>query len=251
VLQAPTLTGVKPPRAPPVYEKALNSDGEMEREMSVKGWGLLWAAFLTNIGAAQAQTADYDAYNARDVMRTCAPCHGEFGQGGGGGAYPRLAGFNAEYLADQVRKFKNRERENIPMIPYATDRELPDRDILDVTRYLATVKLDTRLPEAAGPMDGLERLAQAKQVLQIPRADGDIKAGKELFEENCAACHGKTGEGRAKKPPLAGQYTGYLAEQVKNFITDKRSHEQKGDPLKDLKPQEIGDILAYASTLDD
>lgn len=218
--------------------------------MSIKGW-MTAAALICVAGSAAAQNAGFDAYNARDVMRTCAPCHGEFGQGGGGGAYPRLAGFNPEYLADQLRKFKSRERENIPMFPYATDRELPERDILDVAGYLATVKLETRLPEAAGPMDGLERLAQAKQVLQIPRADGDVKAGKELFDENCAACHGKTGEGRVKKPPLTGQYTAYLAEQVKNFIAGKRSHEQKDDPLKDLKPQEIGDILAYVSTLDD
>jgi hypothetical protein len=38
---------------------------------------------------------------------------------------------------------------------------------------------------------------------------------------------------------------------VKNFITDRRSQEQTGDPLKDLNPQEIGDILAYVTTLDD
>ena len=221
------------------------------RVLTAAAAALLAGTVLAGAGGAAAQESDFDAYNARDVMRICAPCHGEFGQGGGGGAYPRLAGMNAEYLADQLRKFKTRERENIPMIPFATDRELPEKDIEDVTRFLASVKLQTRLPEAAGEIDGLARLEQAKQVLQIPRADGDIAAGKELYEENCAACHGKAGEGRNKRPPLAGQFTGYLAEQAALFIAGRRSHEQKSDPILDLTPQELQNIWAYVSILDD
>lgn len=212
---------------------------------------LLAGTVLAGAGGAAAQESDFDAYNARDVMRICAPCHGEFGQGGGGGAYPRLAGINAEYLAEQLRKFKTRERENIPMIPFATDRELPEKDIQDVTRFLASVKLETRLPETTGEIDGLARLEQAKQVLQIPRADGDAAAGKELYEENCAACHGKAAEGRNKRPPLAGQFTGYLAEQAAHFVAKRRSHEQKADPIPDLSAQELQNIWAYVSTLDD
>ena len=92
------------------------------------------------------QPYTYDPDNAKDVMRICGGCHGELGAGGGGGQYPRLGGLNADYLADQMRKFKSRERENIPMIPFAVDRELSEADVLDVTRFLSEVKLDTKPP---------------------------------------------------------------------------------------------------------
>jgi hypothetical protein len=46
----------------------------------------------------------------------------------GWGVYPRLAGLNADYLAEQLEKFKSRERGNIPMIPFANEREFPARD---------------------------------------------------------------------------------------------------------------------------
>jgi len=105
-------------------------------------WGGVFLAG-TGAGAQQApimikgQPYTYDPDNAKDVMRICGGCHGELGNGGGGGQYPRLAGINADYLADQMRKFKTRERENIPMIPFAVDRELSEADVLDVTRYLS------------------------------------------------------------------------------------------------------------------
>jgi cytochrome c553 len=192
---------------------------------------------------------DYDEFNAKDIMRTCAPCHGVYGEGGKG--YPRLAGFNADYLAEQIRAFKSRKRENIPMIPYATDRELPERDISDITKYLSSIKLDTKLPELSGRIDGLERLQQAKMVVQIPKWDGNIENGKKIYDENCAECHGNKGQGRVKKPPLAGQYSEYLEEQIKNFVKGKRQHEDTPELFEARRRGEIDDILAYLSVLDD
>ena len=73
------------------------------------------------------KTWTYDAEQGKEIMRTCAACHGEYGEGGGGGVYPRLAGLNGEYLAEELRAFKTRSREYIPMIPYANERELPEK----------------------------------------------------------------------------------------------------------------------------
>lgn len=214
---------------------------------------LLWigaALAALAVAPATAQEAPkFDEQNAKDIMRTCAPCHGEFGNGGAG--YPRVAGFNAEYLADQLRAFKSRKRENIPMIPFTTERELPEKDIVDVTRYLATIKVENRLPEIAGPIDGRERLMQAKKVVQIPRWDGDLEAGKKLYGEACAECHGNKGQGRVKKPPLAGQYSEYLADQIKSFQRGQREHEETEPPMSQLKRRDVDDILAYLSILDD
>ena len=200
-------------------------------------------------GGAGAAKLDYDAFNARDVMRTCAPCHGEFGQGGGHGTYPRLAGLNADYLADQLLKFKSRERENIPMIPFTNDRELPDTDIRDITRFLASIKLKTKLDDSDAPADGLDRLMAAKKILHIERYDGNAENGRALYGELCAACHGKAGEGRVKKPPLAGQYSEYLLQQISDFKKGRRQHDDIEMLFNQRPAREIDDILAYLSTL--
>ncbi|OAN49923.1 cytochrome c-552 precursor [Paramagnetospirillum marisnigri] len=189
----------------------------------------------------------YDAENAKDVMRICAGCHGELGAGGGGGAYPRLGGLNADYLAEQFKKFKTRERENIPMIPFAVDREMSESDVLDVSRYLSEVKLDTK-PPADLPKDGYARLQIMKKVLQIPHEPGDIEAGKAFFAADCAACHGRKGEGRVKKPPLAGQHIAYLKTQVDNFLTGKRHHDDL-DILRARTATDWTNLWAYLSSL--
>jgi len=78
-----------------------------------------------------------------EINETCAGCHGEYGQGSIDGEYPRLAGLTAEYIARQLRNFKQRERINIPMLPYTNDRELPEEDLVSIAAYLASIQLPT------------------------------------------------------------------------------------------------------------
>lgn len=219
---------------------------------------LLLAGLMTAAGTARAQQAPimikgepyvYDKDNAMDVMRICAGCHGELGNGGGGGAYPRLGGLNADYLAEQMRKFKSRERENIPMIPFAVDRELSERDVLDVTRFLSEIKLDTK-PPANMPADGYARLQIMKKVLQIPREPGDVEAGKAFYAADCAPCHGNKGQGRLKKPAIAPQFIPYLKTQVDSFLSGKRQHDDI-EIMKARTPEEWKNLWAFLSSLQD
>ncbi len=197
------------------------------------------------------KTWTFDPENAKDIMRTCAACHGEFGGGGGGGVYPRISGMNPDYLIEQLRAFKSRERENIPMIPYANDRELPDSDVLDVAHYLATIKPPKHPPSDDVVMDAYERLKLAKQAVQIPREPGDAEAGKKIYDANCMECHGREGQGRVKKPPLAQQHMRYLKEQITLFLTDRRKHEDTEELMRGKTPEEWNNLWAYISTLDD
>jgi cytochrome c553 len=71
----------------------------------------------------------------REINGVCAACHGEFGQGGKRGEYPRLAGQRAAYLKDQLKSFRARKRINLPMYPYTQERELPDEDIEAVSDF--------------------------------------------------------------------------------------------------------------------
>jgi cytochrome c553 len=209
----------------------------------------------THISAAIA-ALKADPETGRQINGVCAACHGDSGQGGKKGEYPRLAGLDVEYLMDQLKKFKERKRMNLPMFPYTLERELPDEDIVHISAYLASIKLDTTYPVFKDTDDALTRLLAVDKVLNIPRSEGDVDAGAKLYKNECASCHGGKGLGKRGVPMLSGQYTIYLKRQVDKFIKGERTHdEDMKDPSKDvlnqLKPEEIRDILAFLTTLDD
>ena len=139
------------------------------------------------------------------------------------------------------------------------DRQMPDPDIEDVAAYLAAIELPTRLApidENAPGFDALVRLEEAKRVLQIPRAEGDVEAGERLYRRECASCHGKDGRGDVQQavPMLAGQYTSYLWRQVDKYKAGIRIHDPDAPEdrlLAEFSRDELRDIFAHVSVLDD
>jgi len=161
-----------------------------------------------------------------------------------------------EYLRAQLLNFKKRARHNMPMYPYTEERELPDEDVVHIAAYLSSIKLDTTYPVFKDTDDALTRLLAVEKVLNIPRSEGDIAAGAKLYKNECVSCHGATGVGKRGMPMLAGQYTVYLKRQVDQFVKGERIHdeddrEESKQLLQRLKPDEIRDILAFLTTLDD
>ena len=196
------------------------------------------------------KTWSHDADAGRDIMRTCAACHGEFG-GGGGGVYPRISGMHPDYIAEQLRAFKSRTRENIPMIPYANERELPEKDVLDVSYYLAAITPPKHPPSDQVAMDAFERLTLAKQAVQISRQPGDVAAGRTLYNADCMECHARDGLGRVKKPPLAQQHIPYLRTQITLFLGGQRQHDDVDELMRPKSAKDWDNLWAYVSTLDD
>jgi len=191
-----------------------------------------------------------------EINQTCAACHGEFGEGSVDGEYPRLAGLDSRYLARQLRNFKTRDRINIPMLPYATERELPEEDVRAIAAYLASIKLPSQLPPVdESGFDAYARLQASKQVLNIARYPGDIVTGQQIYIKECAGCHGKHAEGNPGQliPPLAGQHSLYVLRQVNRFRNNERIHDNPRDAaiFQAFSDTEIGDILAWLSTVDD
>lgn len=192
-----------------------------------------------------------DLENGKEINGTCAACHSDNGQGGKKGEYPRLAGQQVKYIESQLRSFRARTRINIPMFPYTQERELSDEDIKDIAAYLSKIVLDTKMPTYVGTEDALTRLLMAEKVMIIPRAEGDLENGGNIYQKQCAACHGKTGKGRGMFPMLVGQYTNYLQRQVGLYLKGDRPHDEEGTVglLNALKPQDIQDILAYLTSI--
>lgn len=201
--------------------------------------------------AGHAPAAEED--KGKEINGVCAACHGEFGQGGKRGEYPRIAGQRAAYLKDQLKSFRARKRINLPMYPYTQERELPDEDIEAVSEYLAKIQLPTRPPAFKDSDDALTRLLAMEKVMIVPRAEGDIENGKAIYQKDCASCHARDGRGRGKFPMLVGQYTNYLKKQVDSYLKGERPHDEDGPAgiLNTLKEKDIQDILAYLTSIQD
>lgn len=211
------------------------------------------------VGGVHAVPDDADLRNGEDINEMCAGCHGEFGEGGKQGEYPRIAGQPYQFLVDQLVLFRERKRPNLAMVEYVDDRQMPDPEIRDVSAYLAQITLRTRLDpvdENAPGFDAFARLQEAKRVLQIGRAEGDVAAGEKLYKKECSSCHGRDGMGDAQGtvPLLAGQYTNYLWRQVDKYLAGQRIHDPSAPDdrlLAEFSKDELRDMFAYLSILDD
>jgi cytochrome c553 len=198
-----------------------------------------------------APVAAVDLDKGKEINGTCAACHGEHGEGGKKGEYPRIAGQQVKYIESQLKNFRSRTRVNIPMFPYTQERELSDEDIKDIAAYIAGIELPTKMPTYTGDEDALTKLRMAEKVMIIPRAEGDLENGGRIYQKQCAACHAKSGKGRGMFPMLVGQYTSYLKRQVDLYLKGDRPHDEEGmvGRLNDLKEDEIRDILAYLTSI--
>lgn len=225
---------------------------------------ILLFAFLP-LAVFGAESAERDS--GKEIFGPCAACHGDSGQGGKRGEYPRIAGQRPAYIEETLKKFRSRERINLPMFPYTQERELPDADIKAVAAYIAGITLPTKPPEFKPTDDALARLLAMEKVMIIPRLEGDLSNGKQLFKEECAYCHGANGRGKTRFPMLVGQYTNYLQKQIDAYRKGERPHDDADDDEDDkpkskkpgvatgvltrLSEQDIKDILAYITHLQD
>jgi len=225
----------------------------------------LLITFVFNFGSvfAMAEEAQLEAKESPEVdmalgaeiNETCAGCHGEYAEGGKGGEYPRLAGLPAEYMRKQIHFFKTSQRLNLPMKPYANDRELPDDDVYSVTAYIEAIRLKSLMPEFEEGLSAYQKLVIAKQVINIAKVEGDIQVGENIYIKDCKICHGKDGKGKANSetPRLTGQYTKYLLKQINAYKSKARYHDydQEDDTFANYTGQQIQDLLAYLSVADD
>lgn len=162
----------------------------------------------------------------------CAQCHAFNGVSDASGAFPRLAGQSAYYLAGQLRDFASGVRASAIMSPIA--KALSPDDIADVSAYFAGVNaplLPLKAPNAALVKRG-EELAKA--------------GGPERL--HCDNCHGPGGAGEPPVIPyLAGQYAHYVAFTLQMWHEGfrKNSPDTMEVIAKKLDDQDIAAVAAY------
>jgi cytochrome c553 len=195
------------------------------------------AALLT---AVPALAADAEAPAPEDAAKiaeqVCVSCHGPRGASTSP-IYPVLAGQHEEYLAGQLRAFKERKRSDPEAHNYMWNMAaLVNESMIElVARYYAGQ------PTVPGkPGDAV-----------------DVAAGKALFEKGipergimaCSNCHGQNAEGHWVFPRLAGQHSQYVFRQLQVIQGHLRKSPVMHGIIKDLKPAEMHQLGVYLQSL--
>ena len=175
--------------------------------------------------------------NGERINKNCALCHGIYGQGAPGKLSPRIAGLPKEYIIKAMKDYRDGKRLYPLMVRTSGLNEMTEADYEDVATYLANLDLSS------------------DRRFSVVSRGGSADKGKEIYWDECKVCHAKDGYGKPKKeaPPLAGQHPAYLYTAMSGFQQKARIHDNdpEDDSFDEYKSNELIDVTAYLSTLDD
>jgi cytochrome c553 len=171
-----------------------------------------------------------DPSRGKTIFTVCQDCHRKDASGRASGVYPRLAGQHASVLLKQISDIRSGRRNNPSMQPVVTT--LSRNDIADVVSYIQSLPIGGSNGKGAG--SGMSR-------------------GRQLYEQDCASCHGANGEGEPAKfyPMVAAQHYRYLLREVFSIRDGDRGN---SDPamvkvVKNYSPIDLEAVTDYMSQL--
>jgi cytochrome c553 len=198
----------------------------------------LWILAATISGAIVSNSAlpAGNVQSGASKAVVCQACHGANGNSNNP-EWPSLAGVGADYIAEQLKNFKEGKRNNPVMMPNAMSLS-PD-DMADLGAYFGSLT-----------NTGLEADPSYWQAGQKLYQSGDAARGIPA----CMACHGPTGYGNepAKFPALRGQQSVYLAKQLNDYASGARNTGPNGimeTIAKRLSPDDIRNVSSYLQGL--
>ncbi len=166
----------------------------------------------------------------------CQACHGANGNSTNP-EWPSLAGIGADYIAEQLKNFKEGKRTNPVMMPNAMT--LSADDMADLGAYFDSLT-NTGLEADPSYWHAGEKLYRGgDQARAIPA---------------CMACHGPAGRGNepAKFPALRGQQSVYVMKQLNDYASGARPTGPNGimqTVAKRLSPDDIRNLASYLQGL--
>ena len=178
------------------------------------------------------------------TLIACGRCHGLRGEGGGEGAFPRLAGQKQEYLFESLRSYAAAARPSGIMQPIAA--ELAEDEMRALAVFYASM-------DASLPMQG-----QAQDAATLAFGATIAERGVPEFRvPPCAPCHGAARHGGSTfplYPRLAGQSAEYLVQQLRLWREGVRG----GTPVSNvmtavasaLTDEQIEAVAAYYASLE-
>lgn len=179
--------------------------------------------------------------NGKKIFELCTHCHTEDGNGYQegisrrqvNGFYPILAGQHKNVIIKQLADIRNGNRDNPQMYPFTLDKYIGGpQDIADVTAFIETLPI--HLVNNIGP-------------------GRDLELGKKLYNDHCADCHGKNGEGSNADlfPRVQGQHYAYMLRQFR-WIKDGRrrnANEKMREQIASFTYKEMQAVVDYTSRL--
>jgi cytochrome c553 len=169
-----------------------------------------------------------------EIYRGCADCHKPEGWGMSSGLVPQLAGQRRTVVIKQLADIRAGNRESVLMAPYASVEVIGGAQaVADVAGYIDTLEISTAGGKGAGD---------------------DLELGERLYRENCARCHGATGEGDvdAFVPRIQAQHFNYLVRQFQWIRDGKRRNanaEMKAQ-IDSFEERDTHAVLDYVSRLE-
>ena len=182
---------------------------------------------------------------ARLYSKNCAVCHGQTGNGGMGVPLS-LSSFQATIDDDYVRRTIRHGR--------------PGR-VMPAFGELSEQEIDALVKHVRGWNKG------PRSTFTTTRIRGNARNGKQLYGQQCAACHGANGEGgkgtgvtfsRPRDLPIiapALHNPGFLASASDNMIKTILIKGRAGTPMRSflkagLKEKDINDIVSYVRSFE-
>jgi len=193
------------------------------------------AMALTGAAAPSLAAGDAEAGKAKSAV--CASCHGADGSSPLNPMWPKLAGQHANYIATQLKHFKDGTRKDAQMSPMAMP--LSDQDMEDLAAYFAS------LPVTTGEADPA-LVAQGETIYRGGNIDSGVAA--------CMSCHGPAGKGNgaANFPALAGQHATYVESTLGKFASGDRANDPAAmmrDVAAKMSPAEMKAVASYINGL--
>lgn len=182
------------------------------------------AALFILCAALTAAAADAEPAKAQ----ACAGCHGPGGRSADP-AVPSLAGQPRQFIETQLVMFREGNRKNAAMSPFAAGLS------------------NAELRELAGYFSAQKPSPPARKV-----SDEVAANGKRLSEaNNCTSCHGPALLGQQHIPRLAGQQAEYLRTQLRGFKASTRfdMDGQMTSAAQALTPADIDILADYLTSL--
>lgn len=160
-------------------------------------------------------------------------CHQPDGWGDKEGKYPQIAGQYKDVTLKQLADIRSKNRDNPEMYRFSLPSEIGGvQNMADVAAYIEAMAMTDTNGKGPGK---------------------DLQRGKQLYDRDCAACHGANGEGDSRKmfELVYGQHYNYLMRQFQWIKDEKR---RNGHPLMIVQveaytPEEITAVMDYMSRM--
>jgi cytochrome c553 len=182
----------------------------------------------------EALTLTPDLEHGLEIYRTCAECHQPEGWGMAIGSVPQIAGQHRSVVIKQLADIRAGNRVAVLMAPYATVQAIGGvQSVADVAGYIDTLEISTSGGKGTG-----ENLA----------------LGETLYRDNCARCHGPSGEGNAEAfvPRIQAQHFNYMLRQFEDIQDGRRrnANPEMRAQVAGFDEEQTRAVLDYVSRLE-